>query len=107
MNWKKYIPFVELYISVPLVRVQLVAMSESPTDYRRFTYVGYRWEVWKWQGNIKLYKAEDRFLPDRLPQDQQLDAKKCGCFISDHYKFIKYCDRHYEALKKGVLPFHG
>lgn len=97
-SWRKYIPHFEIYVSFPLVRVQMMAFNEEISSLR-FTYLGFCWQIWKWEGRVRLFETGNRFNPPYVDTDDA-QVQKCGCWISDKYKLKEYCDKHFEELQR-------
>lgn len=91
-SWRKYIPHLEIYINVPLIRVQTMVFQES-LDLLGITYLGLAWRIWKWEGNIRLFEANNRFNA-MLVKEDDVKRDKCGCWYSGKYSLQFYCKKH-------------
>lgn len=98
-KWKSFIPVFDIFISLPKVRFQLGIVTDNPSLYNEwieFTYLGYQWEIWKWNGFIRINKLHTEFITRKVPQGHvdDVEVSKCGCFTSKKHKFRKFCDEH-------------
>lgn len=100
-KWRKYIPHFEIFLSFPIVRVQMVVFSEELACIK-FIYLGVQWQIHKWEGKIAIYEVGREVSLNRLSYITEDDIKKIdnkGCFISEKYKIRHYCDKHFKNEK--------
>lgn len=94
-------PHLDIFISFPLIRMQMMLFSEE-MDYLRFCYVGIQWQIYKWEGKIKIYQDSIRFRSDAMMDDDAQVIDKQGCWISERYKLRHYCPEHWEEQNGRV-----
>lgn len=91
-SWRRYIPHLEIYMNVPLVRINMMVMTEN-MEYLTFTYLGVFWRIWKWEGNVRLFEMGNKKNQMNISQDDA-KIKKCGCWFSRKHALQFYCDKH-------------
>jgi hypothetical protein len=98
-KWWNKVPGFSIYMSFPLVKTE-VQVFEDTQHFKSRTYLGYRLHVWRWSFDFRLYQlGGTTFVP---PTGEDLDVEElgCGCFISNRWKIRKYCDDHFNIIKK-------
>lgn len=91
-SWRRYIPHLEVFINIPLIRIQMQIMRDN-LEYFTFTYFAIRWLVWKWDGTIRLFDMGNKMHQVNINQDDAR-IKKCGCWFSHRHQLQYYCDKH-------------
>lgn len=101
-RWQHFIPHLDIYISVPAIRVSTKVMV-AEADTMRSTYLGFEWAVWKWKGFIRLYRMQSEFLAHKtgMTEDDITMIDKDGCWISKKYNLRHYCPLHWGLLHNG------
>lgn len=93
-TWRKFIPNIEIFINVPLVRVQMMIFN-SEISMLSTTYLGFGWQIWKWHGKIRVFEMDSRFISSSI-KEEDVVKKSCGCFSSKQLRLNHYCGEHWK-----------
>jgi hypothetical protein len=58
IKWRRFLPYLEIYISIPYVTIQTELMNERQ-ESMTFQYISLSVRVWKWHTAFRLYKPRE------------------------------------------------
>ena len=99
-NWTKYIPYINLYFSIPLLTIQAMA-NRKELDRWRVTYAAYRVRIWKWEWIIDFYSPYKEFIyPENLMLDEGIKLGDCDCVTFMKERIVVFCKNHWGGMEK-------
>jgi hypothetical protein len=55
---RNYLPYLEIYVSLPLLRITTELMNER-VESMTYTYISLNIRLWKWEGHFRLYAPRE------------------------------------------------